>query len=96
MMGTSAALSPSENIACMHFMEKEVLPLAKRKGFAGILTVNTSPLTQQLACYVNGYKALHTYQINKFISHDGSRPFEKSDDTTVVIACYKDFQETTV
>lgn len=46
MMGTHAELNPQENIACMHFMEHEVLRLAKEKQFAGILTTNTSPLTQ--------------------------------------------------
>lgn len=46
MMGTHANLSPQENIACMHFMESEVLKVAKDKQFAGILTTNTSPLTQ--------------------------------------------------
>lgn len=46
MMGTSSDLNPQENIACMHFMENEVLRVAKEKQFAGILTTNTSPLTQ--------------------------------------------------
>lgn len=46
MMGTHVDLNAQENIACMHFMEHEVLKLAKKKQFAGILTTNTSPLTQ--------------------------------------------------
>lgn len=46
MMATSADLNAQENIAVMHFMESEVLKLAQRKYFAGILTTNTSPLTQ--------------------------------------------------
>lgn len=46
MMGTSETLSGPENIACMHFMEYEVLNLATKKEFAGILTTNTSPLTK--------------------------------------------------
>lgn len=46
MMGTNAELNARENIAVMHFMENEVLQLAKRKQFTGILTTNTSPLTQ--------------------------------------------------
>lgn len=46
MMGTSEKLSGQENIACMHFMEYEVLKLATRLNFAGILTTNTSPLTK--------------------------------------------------
>lgn len=46
MMGTIPELNPQENIACMNFMEHEVLRLAKSKHFLGILTTNTSPLTQ--------------------------------------------------
>lgn len=46
MMGTHAELNAQENIACMQFMENEVLNVAKSKGFIGILTTNTSPLTQ--------------------------------------------------
>ncbi|KAL5282405.1 hypothetical protein ACFFRR_005517 [Megaselia abdita] len=46
MMGTSENLSGPENIACIHFMEYEVLNLATEKQFAGILTTNTSPLTK--------------------------------------------------
>ena len=46
MMTTSADLNAKENIAVMHFMENEVLRLATRKEFTGILTTNTSPLTQ--------------------------------------------------
>lgn len=46
MMATSSDLNAQENIAVMHFMESEVLKLAQRKYFAGILTTNTSPLTQ--------------------------------------------------
>lgn len=46
MMSTSADLDAKDNIAVMHYMENEVLKLATRKGFAGILTTNTSPLTQ--------------------------------------------------
>lgn len=56
MMATSSELNARDNVAVMHFMENEVLNLAKRKNFAGILTTNTSPLTQQLGSDVYGYK----------------------------------------
>lgn len=46
MMATSADFDAKENIAAINFMEREILKLAKRKGFAGILTTNTNPLTQ--------------------------------------------------
>lgn len=46
MMGTKSFLCPKENVAVMHFMEEQVLRLAKQRAFEGIFTTNTSPLTQ--------------------------------------------------
>lgn len=62
MMTTSADLNAKENIAVMHFMENEVLRLATRKEFTGILTTNTSPLTQ---VKLNNYKFF-----DKFLTYD--------------------------
>lgn len=93
MMATSADLNASENIACMHFMEKEVLALAKRKNFAGILTTNTSPLTQQLGSDVYGYKVMLEYPINQYTYHDGTKPFGKAEDSKTVIVHWKDIRE---
>lgn len=46
LMGTHSDLNGKENVAVMQFMENESLKLAKRMKFSGILTTNTSPLTQ--------------------------------------------------
>jgi len=46
MMATDPSLNYQQNVEVMDFMEAEVLRLAKSKGFAGIFTTNTSPLTQ--------------------------------------------------
>jgi hypothetical protein len=46
MMATNPSLNYQQNVEVMHFTEAEVLRLAQRKGFAGIFTTNTSPLTQ--------------------------------------------------
>lgn len=46
MMATNENLTPAENVIIMHKMEEECINLARRKGFAGIFTTNTSPLTQ--------------------------------------------------
>lgn len=46
MMATHSSLTAKENVAVMQFMETEVLKLAERKGFFGIFTTNTSPITQ--------------------------------------------------
>lgn len=92
MMATSADLNATENIACMHFMEKEVLSLAKRKQFAGILTTNTSPLTQQLGSDVYGYKSMMEYPINQYVYHDGTKPFGKAPDSKTVIVHWKNIR----
>lgn len=92
MMATRSDFNASENIACFHFMEKEVLALAKRKKFSGILTTNTSPLCQQLGSYVYGYKTLREYSINKYVHHDGSKPFQKAPDSLTLMVQYKDIR----
>lgn len=46
MMGTDTSLSATENIELVTFMENEVIKISKRKGFVGVLTTNTNPLTQ--------------------------------------------------
>jgi len=93
MMATSADLDAKENIGVMHFMENEVLKLAHRKKFAGILTTNTSPLTQQLGSNVYGYKTMHEYAINQYVyPHDGTKPFGKAPDSKTVIVHWKDIR----
>lgn len=89
MMGTAENLNPRENIACMHFMEHEVLRVAREKQFAGIFTTNTSPLTQQLAD-VYHYKTLLNYQVNEFVCSDGSRPFGDAPDEQRAIVHWKE------
>jgi len=46
MMGTSEEVDESENVVVIEYMEEYVLRLAKEKNFLGIMTTNTSALTQ--------------------------------------------------
>jgi len=80
MMATAASLTPQENVFAMSLMEREVLRIARRDGFHGVLTTNTSPLTQQLGADVFGYATLLDYQVNRYVAVDGSRPFEPAPD----------------
>lgn len=48
MMATHASLTTKENVVVMKYLEDETLRLAKDRGFEGIFTTNTSPLTQVL------------------------------------------------
>jgi hypothetical protein len=59
MMATDPALSNQENVEVMQFMEAEVLKMAQRKGFAGIFTTNTNPLTQ--VCVLQVLQIQHYY-----------------------------------
>lgn len=93
MMGTSADLSAQENIEAMHFMESEVLKIARRRNFTGILTTNTSPLTQQLGSNVYKYETMLDYPINQYVYGDGSRPFGKAADDQRVIVHWKDIRK---
>lgn len=46
MMGTDKSLDAATNVEVITYMEQEVLRLGKAKGFEGIFTTNTNPLTQ--------------------------------------------------
>lgn len=46
MMGTDKSLDAATNVHVITYMEQEVLQLGKVKGFEGIFTTNTNPLTQ--------------------------------------------------
>lgn len=46
MMGTHSSLSAQENVSVMHYMEEQVIRVAKENNYAGVLTTNTNPLTQ--------------------------------------------------
>ncbi|XP_022911582.1 beta-alanyl-bioamine nonribosomal peptide synthetase ebony [Onthophagus taurus] len=80
MMGTHSSLTPKENVAIMHYMEEEVLKMAKDRHFAGILTSNTNPLTQQLGSDVYGYQTLLDYQVNDYVAGDNTKPFGMAPD----------------
>lgn len=45
-MGTDKTLDAATNVQVIAYMEQEVLQLGKFKGFEGIFTTNTNPLTQ--------------------------------------------------
>ncbi|KAF7285868.1 hypothetical protein GWI33_009545 [Rhynchophorus ferrugineus] len=89
MMGTHSSLTPRENVAIFQFMENEELKLAKTRGFAGIFTTNTSPLTQQLGSDVYKYKCMLNYQVNTYVSSDNTKPFGLAPDDQRAIVHWK-------
>ncbi|GJQ71327.1 hypothetical protein Trydic_g11061 [Trypoxylus dichotomus] len=78
---TRSTLAPAENVAIVNFLESNVLKLAKERKFAGIFTINTSPLTQQLGSDFYGYETLYDYQVNKYVASDGTKPFGMAPDS---------------
>lgn len=89
MMATAASESPRTNVLSMQFMEQELLRLARRRGFAGVFTTNTSPLTQQLGRDVFGYQTMLDYQVNQYVAADGSRPFGEAPDQQRAVVAWK-------
>lgn len=89
MMGTNPTLNARENVSVMQFMEEETLRLGRARNFAGVLTVNTSPLTQQFGKDVYGYQVLLDYQVNKYAAPDGAKPFGKAPDSQRAMVCWK-------
>ncbi|VVC31519.1 AMP-binding, conserved site,AMP-dependent synthetase/ligase,Phosphopantetheine binding ACP domain [Cinara cedri] len=92
MMGTDKSLDTSTNVEVITYMEQRVLRLGKAKQFKGIFTTNTNPLTQQLGANVFGYKILHDYQINKYVTPDGRKIFDEAPDDQRAICCWKVIQ----
>ncbi|XP_025206776.1 uncharacterized protein LOC112602747 [Melanaphis sacchari] len=92
MMGTDKNLDAPTNVEVITYMEQEVLQLGKTNRFEGIFTTNTNPLTQQLGANVFGYKILHDYQINKYVTPDGNKIFEEAPDDQRAICCWKVIQ----
>ncbi|XP_054273194.1 beta-alanyl-bioamine nonribosomal peptide synthetase ebony [Macrosteles quadrilineatus] len=89
MMGTEQSLSAAENVLAMQTMEEEVLSIATARGFAGIFTTNTSPLTKQLGTDVFNYKVMSEYQANQYVASNGSRPFSRASDELRVYCSWK-------
>lgn len=57
IVGTKETLSPQENVMVVHFMEQQIIRLAKRKNFEGVLTSNQTPITEVCSNYM---KKLYT------------------------------------
>nr|CAD7261252.1 unnamed protein product [Timema shepardi] len=78
MMATHSSMSPQQNVEVIHFMEEEMLRIARKGGFAGVFTTNTSPLTQQLGTDIYEYQTLLDYQVNNYVAPDGTKPFSEA------------------
>nr|CAD7434172.1 unnamed protein product [Timema monikensis] len=78
MMATHSSMSPQQNVEVIHFMEEEMLRIARKGGFAGVFTTNTSPLTQQLGTDIYDYQTLLDYQVNNYVAPDGTKPFSEA------------------
>lgn len=89
MMATDPSLNYQQNVEVMQFMEAEVLSMAQRKGFAGIFTTNTNPLTQQLGTDVYDYKVFNDYQVNLYVAPDGSKPFQEAPDSQRAVCSWR-------
>ncbi|KAL7294817.1 hypothetical protein TKK_0011746 [Trichogramma kaykai] len=89
MMATSNDLSPAENVIMMRLMEEKCLEVAKKNNFAGILTTNTSPLTQQLGTDVFKYDVMSDYQVNQYVAPDGTKPFGEAENSQRAVVSWK-------
>lgn len=62
-------------------IENEIIRLGRERHCYGILTGNTSPITQQLAENVFGYETVFDIQINQYTTADGSKLFNRAPDS---------------
>ncbi|KAL0122191.1 hypothetical protein PUN28_007148 [Cardiocondyla obscurior] len=89
MMGTNSELNATENILVIKKMEEYCLQFAKQKEYIGIFTTNTNPLTQQLGTDIFHYETMLAYQVNKYETSDGNKPFGKAPNTQLAICSLK-------
>ncbi|KAK9501269.1 hypothetical protein O3M35_012011 [Rhynocoris fuscipes] len=90
MLGTDKTLTAQENIEVTQLLEVKLIEYAKKRGYIGILSTNTSPLTQQLAEVLN-YKPIKSYQVNQYVALDRTRPFKDLPDNVTAVICWKKF-----
>ncbi|CAH0721044.1 unnamed protein product, partial [Brenthis ino] len=89
MMATDANLSARDNVSAIQALELATERIAREKGFRGVFTTNTSPLTQQLGTDVLGFQTLLDYQINQYVDSNGERTFGRAPDDMRAIVCWK-------
>merc|ERR1712141_84081 len=82
LLGTSAKLSPAENVKIILLMEMENIRIAKKRGFEGIFTTNANRLTQHVSRMLD-YQILRTIQVNQYEDDNGHRPFQGAPDDLV-------------
>lgn len=70
------------------FMENEIIRLAREQNCSGVISVNTSELTQQLGEHVFGYETLFDIQVNQF-EIDGRTPFATVPDAVHSLVQFK-------
>lgn len=92
MLGTDENLNAKDNIGVIAFMEQENIKLAKSKGFKGIFTTNTNPLTQHFGEIVLGYETLKEIPVNEHVDNTGRKPFEMAPDLQKVVMMYKSLE----
>lgn len=92
MYGTSEHLNARLNVALMALIEEESCRIAKKKGFKGLLTTNTNPVTQQFCHCIYGYETVNEVQINQYVDEKGHKPFEKAPDFQKVVVAFKNLQ----
>ncbi|XP_014209284.1 uncharacterized protein LOC106639955 [Copidosoma floridanum] len=90
MMATCDSLHAAKNVILMKLMEQKVFKIAMEKKFSGILTTNTSPLTQQLGSEIFKYEVLLDYQVNHYITPDGLKPFAEAPDSQRAVVSWKE------
>lgn len=90
MMGTSLDLDPRTNFALVNFMETQIIEVATKNNFKGILVTNIDPLTQYIGHERFGYQTLLSQHIKKYESKDGRKPFIEAPMEQVIEIMYKE------
>ena len=90
MMGTSLDLEPRTNFALVNFMETQIIEVAAKNNFKGILMTNVDPLTQFIGHERFGYQTLLSQHIKKYENRNGKKPFSEAPMEQVIEIMYKE------
>ncbi|CAH1788896.1 unnamed protein product [Owenia fusiformis] len=77
MNAVDVGIQDHESMQILHLMEESVIKVAKDRGYDGIITANSHPVTMNLDEHYFGYKIENSLHVKSYVYH-GERPFYRA------------------
>ncbi|XP_076030624.1 beta-alanyl-bioamine nonribosomal peptide synthetase ebony-like [Oratosquilla oratoria] len=88
LLATHPSLHAKDNVRLVLHLEKELLRLTKAKHLAGVFTVNSNRLNQELCQHYLGYERHSSIRVVNFV-YKGRRPFASLPEDLSLVAMTK-------